>query len=232
MQLCFHQRFLAHSCIALLLVGCTRDSGDQTSTQQVESAEIADLNDIVGVEIGGTQSFPECSKDYHSTTGMRYGFPSKVTPCWQFPILLERYRESMKSKHSSSAFPVDLENGEELDLHLGERKAPEGVYGPARITLIEGKIEGISLQTRASDQYSINALLTTKYGPPTASGSAQLQNGFGAQFNRIESRWDMPRMTVYFFGITSDPDEGGITALSPKLAQFLNEKKSKESRQF
>ena len=223
---------LPHFCCMFFLISCGKGSTEATTSERQRANPPNDLVDIVGIEIGGSQSFPECAKEYSSTVGTTYvGFP-KNTPCWKFPLLLEKYRKSMSSQKSLTEFPDDLDDGEELEFDLGYGKTPEGVYSSARITLIGRKIEGISLSTRASDQVTINSLLTSKYGNPTASGVGQLQNEFGTQFQRIETQWKMPRMIVSFYGVTSDPDEGWVLASSPKLFKFLSDKKLEEQKQF
>jgi hypothetical protein len=216
----------------LALASCNGDVSQETTDSREKRKQPHDLTDIVGIEIGGSQSLTECEKSYHSTTGISYASFPKVTPCWTYPLFGEEYKASMKTMTSLKSFPPSIEDGTTLEVDLGYGKMPEGVLGNGLITLINGRIEGISLDTRACDQSRINSLLVQKYGPPTVTNIGKLQNSFGAQFSRIESQWDMPRMIVFFYGISGDPDEGLIHAGSPALAKWQQANDSKNKNSF
>ena len=219
------------SCL-FALPSCKKDVSGETYDSRAKPKQDYDLTDIVGIEIGGSKSLAECEKSYHSTTGISYASFPKETPCWTYPLFGEEYKTSMKTMTSLKTFPPSIEDGTTLEVDLGYGKMPDGVLGNGFITLISGRIEGISLDTRASDQSRINSLLVQKYGPPTATNIGNLQNGFGAQFSRIESQWDMPRMGVAFHGISGDADEGLISAGSPALAKWRQENESKNKNSF
>ena len=219
------------SCL-FVLSSCKKDAPEETYDSHEKPKQTHDLTDIVGIEIGGNQTLPECEKSYHSTTGISYATFPKATPCWTYPLFGEDYKTSMKTMTSLKTFPPSIEDGTTLEVDLGYEKMPEGVLGNGFITLINGRIEGISLDTRASDQIGINSLLVKKYGPPTATNIGKLQNGFGAQFSRIESQWDMPRMDLFFYGISGEPDEGIINAGSPAFAKWKQENELKNKNSF
>lgn len=214
------------------LPSCGSSSSEPHAVEHSEVAPVIDLSEIVGINIGGDKNAPECEKTYHSTTGVSYASFPKNAPCWKYPLFGEKYKESMKNRNSFDKFPSPLENGTRLDFDLVYEEMPSGVYPNASVTIIDGKIEGIDLNTRASDQEQINKLLIQKYGAPTSSSIGTLQNRFGAKYSRIESNWVMPRMSVYFYGISSNPDEGYISAVSPKLIRWLNTEKSKTEKSF
>ena len=120
-----------------------------------------------------------------------------------------------------------------MQVRLGSKNVPDGVYDIADILVIGGRIEEIKLTTFGQPhQANILALLRNKWGDPTINNMQQLQNGFGARFQGIEAQWLFSDFTVAFFGILTKPDDGQIIVRSSVAAAKEKEESPERASSF
>ena len=195
----------------ILFSSCSQENADYSgAVKELVATETPPPRDIAGISIGQPANLPECEKERSYGTIHYKTFPSNV-PCWSHTIF---HRENLVLSQEAE-MPA---NGT-LQVGLGSKNVPEGVYDVADIEVIDGKIEGIKLKTFGqSHQEEILSLLANKWGNPTTSNVQQLQNSFGAKFQGIEAQWLFGDFTIAFFGILTKPDEGLIVARSAAVA--------------
>lgn len=139
--------------------------------------------DVLGVTIGQPLDLPKCKP-------LSQGLPT--SRCLRTKIGGE---ESI------------LPNGTyEVDIPMEE--LPQGIL-TINATLREGKVFDINIDTMEVFQVDIQKMLVDKWGKPTQANVTDLQNGFGAKFQSIESHWVFPQMRMLFLG-RSYGDEGTI----------------------
>jgi hypothetical protein len=144
--------------------------------------------DVLGVTIGEPLKLPRCAK--------REDFDTKIS-CW---------RKNYGDQQQSKTVPSDAA----LDVYFADSDVPGGIYGSADVVVTDGKVLDISLSTMDFEQESIYKLLEAKWGKPYQANIANLQNGFGAQFQSIEAQWVFPKLRILFLGRATS-DSGSIT---------------------
>jgi hypothetical protein len=143
--------------------------------------------DVLGITIGEPLKLPRCVK--------REVLDTKTT-CW---------RKNYGNQQQSNAVPTNAA----LNVYFADSDVPSGIYGLADVVVVDDKVFDISLTTMDFAQESIYKMLETKWGKPYEAKVANLQNGFGAQFQRIEAHWVFPNLRILFLG-RSASDSGFI----------------------
>lgn len=155
--------------------------------------------EIVGLTLGQEANFPECQKD-RSPGYIVYSISQSVRPCWKEPILL--------GKQLKMGQKPMTQNGE-VRVAFDSTNAPRWIYDEADVTIIDGKIEKVVLDTINPDyQAELLTLLSNKWGTPIESSVDNLQNGFGATFQGVKAHWRFDDFTITFHGRVSS--EGGM----------------------
>ena len=180
--------------------------------------------DIAGITIGRLADLPECGKKKSYGQISYETFPTNV-PCWAYTI----FEQKNLTLSPTKKMPKDGK----LQVQMGQKNVPEGVYDVAEIEVIAGKIERIELKTFGADyQSDLLVLLTKKWGNPSISNVQELQNGFGAKYKGIEAQWLFDGMSVAFFGILGNPEDGFITVRSATAIEHENKRRSEHASSF
>lgn len=139
--------------------------------------------DVLGVTIGQPLTLPRCKH--------RAGdFPKQK--CWSSRDAKGEVPQA--NDYVTVDFPYD-------DL-------PKGILNMS-VAIKDGNVYDIDLDTMEVFQVDIQKMLVDKWGKPTQANVTDLQNGFGATFQSIESHWVFPQMRMLFLG-RSYGDEGSI----------------------
>lgn len=102
-------------------------------------------------------------------------------------------------------------------------------YGHFEVTVINGSPELVTFWTwgvRTADD--VLAALKVKYGPPTASGVGEAQNGFGAKFSTMTAEWTLPDIFVSFESVFSDLEHGRVIISTKEGEKYRHEQAQKE----
>ena len=176
--------------LAMAVLACSPESTSSTPVSATAAATGPTLPvamDVLGITIGEPLKLPRCAKPED--------FDTKAT-CWR--------KNHGDQQHSNTA-----PSNAALDVYFSESDLPSGIYGSANVVVTDGKVFDISLTTMDFSQESIYKMLETKWGKPYEANVANLQNGFGAQFQSIEAHWVFPKLRVLFLG-QSTSDSGSI----------------------
>lgn len=179
--------------VSVALLACSPQSTPPANVSTTTAATtLAPLHpvpmEILGITIGESLKLPRCIK--------REDFNVKTT-CW---------RKTFDDQQRSKTMPEDVS----LHVNFAGRDVPIGIYESADVVVTGGKVSYVSLTTVNYNQESIYKMLETKWGKPYKANVANLQNGFGAQFQSIEAQWVFPKLRILFLG-RSTSDAGLIS---------------------
>ena len=172
----------------VLLVGCAQqDRGigaEVDAAAGLEGQVKPTPKEVVGITVGKPLGLPRCS----------HRWPEKASSrCWT----------------SDVEMGATLQEDATVDVELPDGELPSGILA-VQVVMLDGKVYDITLTTMDVFQRDLLAMLAAKWGTPSQSNVAQLQNGFGAQSESLEAQWLFSDMRVSFFGRTTGTD-GTIT---------------------
>lgn len=128
--------------------------------------------------------------------------------CWQ--------RESFHDPKLGSP----LTGRENLKLYAPDA-FPRGFSPYVTLKTVDGRVEGIQVDTSGTYQQTILDALTEKFGRPTHVDRTPRQNLMGATFKSITAHWDFADLDVMFIGLTK-VDEGFLLIRSPVIETAEN----------
>ena len=137
--------------------------------------------DVLGVTIGQPLDLPKCKEGSQGYTATR---------CLRTMV----------------GFEKTIQPNGTYEVHIPVEELPKGILS-VKATFREGKVFDINIDTMEVFQVDIQKMLVDKWGKPTQANVTDLQNGFGAKFQSIESHWVFPQMRMLFLG-RSHGDDG------------------------
>jgi len=159
------------------------------------AATVDSLHSVFGIALGQPLAIPECPK-YGSGPFIRYEF-RKEEACWQRPVESAGC-EPITDGYAGVEFPVHT-------LPLWTRTSR------VTVRIVAGRVEGARIYTSGiKGQDAALQSLIDKYGKPSSSLNADVQNRMGAQYTSLNSSWKVGDLTVVLLGTTGRLDEGQV----------------------
>lgn len=188
-----------------------------------------DLVDIAGIEIGGENALPECTREKDEKRGGYYKSEhEQAVACWLDSTKVNAIRSitnDAPAAPSQDGARYALGDGW-VPVILPTRAVPAGVSRRAKLLDLGGRIEGaqFTFEGRNDSHYlDIFDLLRTKYGEPTETepGGADASEG-----RALQAVWRLPRMRIVMDSYWEDflsASTGTINVCSDKCMIALQE---------
>lgn len=151
---------------------------------------------FLGIAVGYDFTLNECPAETLYGGTKIYEYKETNYPCWI---------GYAPGKHG----PV--KDGDFLQF-LPKGQAPKGVK-TVYVTVQDGKAAEVTAYTDGfTHQDTVHQALIDKFGKPTSDKIEKVKAGSGAEFDRIVTQWDRPK--IRFYGLSGSIDQGYVTVYS------------------
>ncbi|MEQ1605406.1 MAG: hypothetical protein ABL999_11125 [Pyrinomonadaceae bacterium] len=184
-----------------------------TSPLPPQPAPAPDLS-VFGIKLGSPLELPEC-RGFKTFDEYEIEKPMRLTEirCFQFGPF--KSMDESKPVYRWVVFPF-------------AEKIIIAKDGYVTVTIMDGKVEGLSFKTAGVDSDSVVLSdLKAKYGAPSSIVPAKVQNRMGATFDKVTAVWQFSNLIVGFESVQTSINEGLVIIDTPKGWEFRNAPKSK-----
>lgn len=179
---------------------------------------------VFGIDLGKPLALPECEFTKAYKNAYVYSFkdteicfqhqPAHLEDVWQLtaPVSTPAVNETVKI-----TFPLNNQ--------------PSIGVGDLQATIINGNLEGISMETGGPSlaDYDLETLVK-KYGEPTVLQRGTASNLMGATLPTVMAIWDSPRLVVTFNSVTPDNITVGSLVIETPASALIHAVKSKTQK--